>query len=420
MDQITIRAKLIIMGIIGGLSTLILVILDIFNTADNVSVMTGVILIILQILAAVFITANISKAMKISIDYIERMSTGNFTQDLPDELKERQDDFGSLGDSLKEMKLSVGALIGAIKKQADDIENAVESINNSVSDLNNNIEEVSDSVDDLAAGMHETAASAAEIKSTSELIKTSTEDMTRMAEEGAKEVKAIYDRSTKTAEETGIRQKNVQALSSEISVRLSNALEEAKVVKEIGVLTESIMAITNQTNLLALNASIEAASAGEAGRGFAVVAEEIRGLAEQSKEAVVKIQNVTKAVMGSVGNLSEDSEKLLDFVETDVAEMLSDFGEATEQYGRDVQYMDSLVSGFADTASELNGRILGILTSIDEISDASQAGAESTNLIAESAKKIKTESEIVVEEADKTRETVEILDYEVSKIAVLS
>lgn len=44
------------------------------------------------------------------------------------------------------------------------------------------------------------------------------------------------------------------------------ALENAKVVEQIGVLAESIMGITSQTNLLALNASIEAARAGEAGK----------------------------------------------------------------------------------------------------------------------------------------------------------
>ncbi len=420
MDQIPIRAKLITISVLGAISTLVLIILDIRNTADNVSVLIGIILIVLQILIAILITANISKAMRISVDYIERMSTGNFTQDLPEELKERRDDFGSLGNSLKEMKLSVGALIGAVKKQADDIEEAVENINESVVELNTNIEDVSAAVGELASGMYETASSAAEIKETSEHIRVSTEDMANRAEDGAQEVKIIYERSTKTAEETGIRQKNVERLSSEISVRLSKALEDAKVVSEIGVLTESIMAITNETNLLALNAAIEAASAGEAGRGFAVVAEEIRNLAEQSKEAVVKIQNVTKAVTGSVQNLSEDSAKLLDFVETDVAEMLSDFGEATEQYGKDVQYMDSLVSGFSDTATELNEKILGILSSIDDISDASQAGADSTSMIAESTKTIKEKSQTVVEEADRTRETVEILDYEVSKIAVLS
>ena len=419
MGLLPIRVKLILLSVIGALSTLILVILDIMNTADGVSITTGIVLILVQILVAFYITANIGRAMKISIDYIERMSTGNFTQDLPDELKDRQDDFGNLGDSLKEMKLSVGALIGAVKGQADDIEEAVESINESVGELNSSIEDVAMSVGALASGMDETAASASEIKETSELIKVSTEDMARRAEEGANEVKAISDRSTKTAEETSKRQRNVKALSDEISGRLSKALEDAKVVKEIDVLTESIMAITNETNLLALNAAIEAASAGEAGRGFAVVADEIRSLAEQSKETVVKIQNVTQAVTGSVGNLSEDSGKLLNFVETDVAEMLEDFSAATEQYGKDVKYMDSLVSGFADTASELNQQIMGILNSIDGISDASQAGAESTNMIAQSTDNIREKSALVVKEAEKTRDTVEILDYEVSKIAVL-
>ena len=419
MGLLPIRVKLILLSVIGALSTLILVILDIMNTADGVSITTGIVLILVQILVAFYITANIGRAMKISIDYIERMSTGNFTQDLPDELKDRQDDFGNLGDSLKEMKLSVGALIGAVKGQADDIEEAVESINESVGELNSSIEDVAMSVGALASGMDETAASASEIKETSELIKVSTEDMARRAEEGANEVKAISDRSTKTAEETSKRQRNVKALSDEISGRLSKALEDAKVVKEIDVLTESIMAITNETNLLALNAAIEAASAGEAGRGFAVVADEIRSLAEQSKDTVVKIQNVTQAVTGSVGNLSEDSGKLLNFVETDVAEMLEDFSATTEQYGKDVQYMDSLVSGFADTASELNQQIMGILSSIDGISDASQAGAESTNMIAQSTDNIRERSAFVVKEAEKTRDTVEILDYEVSKIAVL-
>lgn len=65
------------------------------------------------------------------------------------------------------------------------------------------------------------------------------------------------------------------------------------------------MEITGQTNLLALNASIEAARAGEAGKGFAVVADEIRVLAEQSKAAVVHIQDVTKNVVESVTNLAD-------------------------------------------------------------------------------------------------------------------
>ena len=209
-------------------------------------------------------------------------------------------------------------------------------------------------------------------------------------------------------------------ISSEIGSSLSVALEEAQVVTEIKVLTESIMAITNKTNLLALNAAIEAASAGAAGKGFAVVADEIRTLAEQSKDAVVKIQSVTQAVTGSVDRLSGDARKLLDFVQNDVARMLSDFSNTTTEYGKDVQYINSLVTVFSDTAQDLHRQISGIMNSIDEISNASHAGAEGTTSIAHSIDTIRNQSKRVVEEAEQARETVEILDYEVAKISVLS
>ena len=79
--------------------------------------------------------------------------------------------------------------------------------------------------------------------------------------------------------------------SSSIVVHTEEASDKLEQrVGSIQNVVELIKGISDQTNLLALNASIEAARAGEQGKGFAVVAEEVRKLAEQSKEQPEKSQ----------------------------------------------------------------------------------------------------------------------------------
>lgn len=77
----------------------------------------------------------------------------------------------------------------------------------------------------------------------------------------------------------------------EMTELLQASMENSKKVTRINDLSNDILEISSQTNLLALNASIEAARAGEAGKGFAVVAEEIRILADNSRETANSIQH---------------------------------------------------------------------------------------------------------------------------------
>ncbi|MGN1176858.1 MAG: methyl-accepting chemotaxis protein, partial [Roseburia sp.] len=269
-----------------------------------------------------------------------------------------------------------------------------------------------------AASMEETAASADQINMMSQEIEIAAKGIATRAQDGAEEAEEIHRRASETKDAAGENRQKVTNMLQEIRGGLETALEEAKVVDQIGVLAESILNITGQTNLLALNASIEAARAGEAGKGFAVVADEIRNLAEQSQDAVANIQSVTDSVSKAMTNLSVDANKLLSFVDTEVVGSFDMFEQMADAYNNDAANVNDLVADFSATSEELLASIDGVLEAIKGISAAANDGAQGTTNIAEKTVSIVNGSSNVLEKAKTAGSSAEGMQKNVARFIV--
>ncbi|WP_321834618.1 methyl-accepting chemotaxis protein [Clostridium butyricum] len=334
---------------------------------------------------SIILSREILKGFKAVSKSLEIMSTGDFKEDIPEKLINRKDDFGIIAKSLKHMHDTVQNLIYEAKNASDGNNEMAVKIGENINVLNEDIENISAVAEELAAGMEECAASSEEMAASAHEINAASEAIAKKSEEGSAEAIEISKRAKITKKKSEESKVKAESVSLEIQKKLEVALEGAKIVDKINVLADTILSITEQTNLLALNAAIEAARAGEAGKGFSVVAEEIRSLAEQSKEAVENIQNVTKDVTNSVASLSDNSNMLLNFVKEDVSKDYDSFIEVAEKYENDAAFVEGLITDFSATAEELTASLDNVLTAIDEVAKTASEGAQGTTEISQRA-----------------------------------
>jgi methyl-accepting chemotaxis protein len=142
-------------------------------------------------------------------------------------------------------------------------------------------------------------------------------------------------------------------------------------IKDIKAIMEVIVDIAEQTNLLALNAAIEAARAGESGRGFAVVAEEVRKLADKSKESSIQINNI-------INHIQKGTEIV-------VKEAVSS-NIIVKQQMEAVEKTDSAFKTIFKSMEQIDNQLKEMVTSINKIvtsKDKTQVAMESISAISE-------------------------------------
>lgn len=372
---------------------------------------------IIFFIAFIFIfIGHITSIINNIVEGMKQMATGNLTYKM--KKINRKDELGTLAKSMDTMQYSVKDIIQAIIIETDNINEALAVSGKNISELTANLEDASSTIEQLAAGMDETAASTQEISATSVEIENAIETIAGKAQEGAMSAVEISKKALSLKDSSIARQNDANDTRINIKKAMDDALEKSKEVEKIKVLSDAILQISSKTNLLALNASIEAARAGEAGRGFSVVAEEIRNLAENSKSTVNEIQSTVSIVFEAVNNLADTSKQILAYIETKVVEGYKESVQVGENYEKDAEYVNGLVTDLSATSEEILSSIKTISEAIEEISKSSNEGAVGTSDVADRVSTIKDRANEIKAGTERVNLSTEQLKNQVSKFKV--
>ncbi len=358
--------------------------------------------IVLGVGITYLIAKSVSKPLEAATLHIKEIGSGNLTKEVPGLYKRQKDEIGQIVNTISSMQVSLNTILGTVLMEAAKSKKNVDVAHDKIEELNQKVVDITGTAQELSAGMEETAASAQQMTATVQVLETAVENVATKAGEEVRVAAEINDRAQDIKQRATESLQEARDVFGNTKEKLNQSLIHVKKVDQIGEMYSTILAITEQTNLLALNAAIEAARAGEHGKGFSVVAEEIRKLADESKNTVSKLQSITSLITNSVGELADNSNNMLNFINDKVFDDYSLLIETSEQYSKDSIFYYNNSTELSATCEELLGAIQNMVEAINEIAVSANQGSEEINDIAAKAL-------IIAEKSNETRNlTIEI------------
>ncbi|MFD2673147.1 methyl-accepting chemotaxis protein [Marinicrinis sediminis] len=293
----------------------------------SVFIAIGIGFLLLQMIAKPI--TNMKKSM-------ERGKEGDLTVRIA---VKRKDEIGQLAHSFNDMMDQMTNLIRQTNDSTAQVMHTANEVSNASKQTATAAQEINQAMESIAQGSSSLATEAEAGNERSNQMSnildkvvdenihlgTSAQEVHQVSQQGIQQMKALIDHTTST-----------ESMMTSISGRVGELKDSTTSIRQILDLLNNM---TKQTNILSLNASIEASRAGSAGKGFMVVADEIRKLAEQSKQNIEIVGEITEKIQNEV----DETVKVMDEALPKFVQQKSSVQETDKIFNRVQHQMDDFI-----------------------------------------------------------------------------